>query len=290
VRDAWLVPLINCGTSFLAGLVVFSVLGFMATEAGIGVEELQMQGSGLAFVAYPQAIAQMPAGQLFAVLFFVMVICLGVDSQFAMVETVLTALNDAGIMSSWSKPRKSALTCTLMGLIGLIFVTRAGMHWLELFDSFAVNMTLFCCGALECVAVGWVYGTDRFAADTLEMTGRKLPKPLLYMYKFVIPAILGALAISTLYASIVSKYPFPPGGIVFGWMISITAMVPIFYCLLADLWRGLRRRREAASNLRIKARTVVARSLPPEVQLSSVLSDVAGVSSAGGVQLRGQVV
>ena len=32
VRDAWLVPLINCGTSFLAGLVVFSVLGFMETE------------------------------------------------------------------------------------------------------------------------------------------------------------------------------------------------------------------------------------------------------------------
>ena len=165
-----------------------------------------------------------------------------------------------------------------------------GMHWLELFDSFAVNMTLFCCGALECVAVGWVYGTDRFAADTLEMTGRKLPKPLLYMYKFVIPAILGALAISTLYASIVSKYPFPPGGIAFGWMISITAMVPIFYCLLAGLVRGWRRRRAATSNLGIKARTVVARSLPREVQLSSVLSDVAGASSAGGVQLRGQVV
>jgi SNF family Na+-dependent transporter len=88
VRDAWVVPLINCGTSFLAGLVVFSVLGFMATTAGISVEELEMEGSGLAFVAYPQAIAQMPGAPFFAVLFFVMVICLGVDSQFAMVETV----------------------------------------------------------------------------------------------------------------------------------------------------------------------------------------------------------
>lgn len=37
VRDAWLVPLINCGTSFLAGLVVFSVLGYLANLRGVEV-------------------------------------------------------------------------------------------------------------------------------------------------------------------------------------------------------------------------------------------------------------
>ena len=67
VRDAWMVPLINCGTSFLAGLVVFSVLGFMAAQSGTSIEELQLQGSGLAFVAYPQALAQMPGAQFFSV-------------------------------------------------------------------------------------------------------------------------------------------------------------------------------------------------------------------------------
>jgi len=28
--------------------------------------------------------------------------------------------------------------------------------------------------ARRCVAVGWVYGADRFAADTLEMTGVRI--------------------------------------------------------------------------------------------------------------------
>ena len=60
-----------------------------------------------------------------------------------MVETVITALNDAQIMTSLSKPAKAAVVCALMCALGLIFVTRAGLHWLELFDSFACNVTLF---------------------------------------------------------------------------------------------------------------------------------------------------
>ena len=65
----------------------------------------------MAFVAYPSALAQMPGAQFFSVLFFVMVVCLGVDSQFAMVETVLTALNDAETFKGLGKPAVSALVC-----------------------------------------------------------------------------------------------------------------------------------------------------------------------------------
>ena len=83
-----------------------------------------------------------------------MMLCLGVDSQFAMVETVLTALNDAKCCSRLPKPAKAALVCTLMCAIGLLFVTRGGLHWLDLFDSFACNVTLFLVGLLECIAIG----------------------------------------------------------------------------------------------------------------------------------------
>ena len=64
-RDAWLVPVINCGTSFLAGLVVFSVLGYLAELRGVDVADLKMDGSGLAFVVYPEAIARMPGAAFF---------------------------------------------------------------------------------------------------------------------------------------------------------------------------------------------------------------------------------
>lgn len=38
-------------------------------------------GPGLAFIAYPRAVAMMPLPQLWAVCFFVMVILLGADTQ-----------------------------------------------------------------------------------------------------------------------------------------------------------------------------------------------------------------
>lgn len=38
-------------------------------------------GPGLVYVVYPQAFADMPVAQLWAVMFFFMLLCLGLDSQ-----------------------------------------------------------------------------------------------------------------------------------------------------------------------------------------------------------------
>lgn len=38
-------------------------------------------GPGLVFIIYPQAFANMPVSQLWSVMFFFMLVCLGVDSE-----------------------------------------------------------------------------------------------------------------------------------------------------------------------------------------------------------------
>ena len=80
-RDAIVLCVINSSTSILAGFVVFSILGHMALLAEKQVGDIVKPGVGLAFLAYPEVAASLPIKQLWAVLFFVMLCILGVDSQ-----------------------------------------------------------------------------------------------------------------------------------------------------------------------------------------------------------------
>uniref|UniRef100_A0AAQ5ZB48 Transporter n=1 Tax=Amphiprion ocellaris TaxID=80972 RepID=A0AAQ5ZB48_AMPOC len=80
-RDCVYLCLLNSLTSFVAGFAIFSVLGFMAKEQGVDISMVAESGPGLAFIAYPRAVALMPLPQLWAIFFFVMIIFLGLDSE-----------------------------------------------------------------------------------------------------------------------------------------------------------------------------------------------------------------
>jgi len=72
-------------------------------------------------VAFPEGIAMMPAAPAWSVLFFVMLFTLGVDSQFAMVETIVTAVVDELPLLKKGR-RKIAVVgvfCLVMFLVGL---------------------------------------------------------------------------------------------------------------------------------------------------------------------------
>ncbi|XP_063607514.1 sodium- and chloride-dependent betaine transporter-like, partial [Penaeus indicus] len=94
MRDAIIIAFSNCSTSVFSGFVIFSILGFLAQELGVEVKDVASSGSGLAFIVYPAAVSLLPLPQLWSVLFFVMLINIGLASQLTMVETVTTTLFD----------------------------------------------------------------------------------------------------------------------------------------------------------------------------------------------------
>lgn len=60
-------------------------------------------GTGLAFIIFTEAINQFPGAQLWAVLFFLMLFTLGIDSQFGMLEGLATSLVDMKLFPSLPK-------------------------------------------------------------------------------------------------------------------------------------------------------------------------------------------
>ncbi|GBN80292.1 Sodium-dependent dopamine transporter [Araneus ventricosus] len=79
-RDCLLTTMVNSFTSFYSGFVIFIFLGYMAHKHNVPINSVATDGHGLVFQVYPEAIATLPGGQFWAVLFFIMLLSLGLDS------------------------------------------------------------------------------------------------------------------------------------------------------------------------------------------------------------------
>ncbi|KAL0978146.1 hypothetical protein UPYG_G00166730 [Umbra pygmaea] len=191
-RDCVYLCLLNSVTSFVAGFAIFSVLGFMAYEQGMDVSMVAESGPGLAFIAYPRAVAMMPVPQLWAVCFFVMIIVLGLDSEFVNHEALVTAISD--MYPSFFHVGHLRKKILLLGisvcsfLVGLLMVTEGGLYVFQLFDYYACSgMTLLVFAILQAVCVGWCYGADRLYDNVEDMIGYRPCSFMKYCWMYITP-------------------------------------------------------------------------------------------------------
>lgn len=146
-----------------------------------------VQGTGLAFIAFTEAMTHFPASPFWSVMFFLMLVNLGLGSMFGTIEGILTPLIDT------FKVRKELLTvgcCVLAFSIGLLFVQRSGNYFVAMFDDYSATLPLLIVVILENIAVAWVYGVDKFFEDLKEMLGFSPYRFYYYMWKFVTPVLL----------------------------------------------------------------------------------------------------
>ncbi|XP_046542266.1 sodium- and chloride-dependent glycine transporter 2-like [Haliotis rubra] len=253
--DALVVAIINCCTSVFAGFAIFSLLGHMAYTTNRDVETVVDQGPGLAFIAYPEGIAKLPLSPLWAFLFFFMLLTLGLDSQFAMVETLVSGISD--IFPRFLRKHKIAFTaiCCLIGfLLGLPQVTKGGIYMLTLMDWYCGSYNLMLVALAEIICLMYVYGLVSwfwpqhgarrsympFLEDIEMMIGHK-PNPYwIINWAFLTPvAILFIVIVSaTQYTPAnYGDYIFPPWAEGIGWCMVVAPVAMILLVMIIQIIR-----------------------------------------------------
>uniref|UniRef100_A0A671RLL8 Transporter n=1 Tax=Sinocyclocheilus anshuiensis TaxID=1608454 RepID=A0A671RLL8_9TELE len=150
-----------------------------------------VEGTGLAFIVFTEAITKMPVSPLWSVLFFIMLFCLGLSTMFGNIEGVVVPLQDLNLLpKKWPKELFTGLTCVVSFVAALVFVQSSGNYWLALFDGFAGSIPLLVIALCEIIAVVYVYGIDRFNEDLQFMVGHKPNIFWQVSWRFLSPIIL----------------------------------------------------------------------------------------------------
>nr|CAD7426898.1 unnamed protein product [Timema monikensis] len=258
-RDAILTSSINCLTSFLAGFVIFSVLGYMAHVQHKSIEEVGLEGNthiyneiiiriifstasyypfelyalspGLVFIVYPEAIATMTGSVFWSIIFFLMLITLGLDSTFGGLEAMITALCDE-YPRTFGRHRETfvAVLLVLIYICALPTTTYGGVYLVNLLNVYGPGISILFVVFVEAAGVCWFYGVDRFSHDIEKMIGHR---PGLYWrvcWSYISPVFLLVIFIFSLLGyedMLTGEYVYPPWSISVGWVLTASSLVCI---------------------------------------------------------------
>lgn len=235
-RDCLMTTAVNSFTSFYSGFVIFVYLGYMAAKQGVPIQTVATEGHGLVFQVYPEAIATLPGAPIWAVLFFIMLLTLGLDSAMGGLESVITGLMDEfkPFFSRWRCRREvfTAVVICASFCVSIVNVTRGGGYMITWFDTYSAGISLLCSALFESIGIAWFYGLDRFCGNIEEMLGFRPGIFWRLCWKFITPTFLVAVILSGIVNQApveYHNYRYPTWAINMGWGLALSsvAMVPI---------------------------------------------------------------
>jgi len=173
---------------------------------------------------------KLPGGSIWAVVFFFMLVTIGIDSEFCIVESLVT-----GIVDMWPeqlRPKRRQFTtalCLLLFALGVPMVTQGGAYIFQLMDFYGASgiPILWCC-FFQTIAIGWIFGVKKFANCVEQMTGFK---PNLYWtlcWGVVAPGVMAVIFLFYCFRWEPVKYgtvEYPPWAHTIGFFMSLSSMV-----------------------------------------------------------------
>lgn len=223
VKSSWLTAIADLAISLFAGFVVFAVLGYMAWSTGSTVEEVATSGPGLAFVVFPQALSLMPLAGIFSALFFFMLLTLGIDSAFSLVEPAIAAFLD--VKPGQQSTKVAGWACLAAFLVGSIYTTRAGLYFLDIVDHFVTTYNALLVALGMAILGGWVFGAESLRRYVNDISDWKIGRWWNVSIKWVAPVVVMILFSTQLSTDLRTPYEGYPGwALGIGWA---TVIIPV---------------------------------------------------------------
>jgi SNF family Na+-dependent transporter len=222
--------IVNCLTSFLYGLVVFSGIGYMAKKLNTSITSFIQEGPGLVYIVYPEIIATFKGAPWFAVIFFLMLLTLGIDSSFGGMEGLYTAISDEHPFFKTHSYLSRFIISLVPFLAALPTVTHGGIYVVQWLDTFSVSPCVIFIVFMELITVCWLYGYRKFSDNICSMNKRKPFLSWIISWTLICPAALFVILIfSALNFETIQfgGYKYPLWSSVLGWLLNFAALLPI---------------------------------------------------------------
>jgi len=241
-NNAFIVGFANSGFELLAGFGVFSILGYMAMQQGVAVNEVVSKGVGLAFVVFPQIINMLPAlNEVFGFLFFASLVLAGMTSLISIVETFV-----AGVQEKFnvSRSRSVLLGGGLAAIISILFSSRGGLYFLDVVDYFINNFGVALAGLVEVIAIAWIARQLKSLQEHADsVSDIKLGLWWRICLAVITPLVLGYMFVENLITNFRENYEGYETWFVtaYGWVVVVAAIV------IGVLFAAIKSRHEKSS-------------------------------------------
>ncbi|XP_046582883.1 sodium-dependent noradrenaline transporter-like [Haliotis rubra] len=229
LKDAIVTCLVDALSGVFIGFACFAIIGHIANLQGLSVEDFQSSGFNLAFIVYPDFLASLPLPQLWLVLTFVTLMALAIDTLVPGIDIIVTALGDQFPLLRRRRWCTISVVLSTVLLFALLYISQGGIYVLTLVDWFAYFPALALYAFLECIVLGWCYGTKRLEEDVSMLWGEKIPGFMHVCIRIVCPVLILVIIAYSGYSYRPPKYGdyiFPAWANVVGWMISLVAVLP----------------------------------------------------------------
>ncbi|RKL64427.1 sodium-dependent transporter [Thermoanaerobacteraceae bacterium SP2] len=232
VNNSFITVFSNSSFDFLAGLAVFSILGYAAVASNVPFDKVAANGAGVAFVAFPKAISMLPMPKIlqniFGIMFFFSLFIAGISSSISMLESFATAALDKYDISREEIIKRISIG----GFIGSMFIaTGAGVHILDIVDHFVSSYGIALLGLIEAIVLGYVYGTGKIKEHANLYSDFKIGWWLDFCVKYLTPLMLGYMFIQNLINEFKAPYAgYPMSAIIgLGWTVAVGMLLVALY-------------------------------------------------------------